>query len=351
MRVFLPILVLLLSPWAAQADSCLALKNEPLFTGIVSKLDEARSKSIETLGFRVYDFPILLTSEEAPLCIGFYIKGKVEFKILTAPLDIANGTYDFRNEFNKMSAENEQQLKFLIEDRKIGEFLIYRIKKGLVDDFDDNLQNSLRTHFAFMVHEGFHLLGQDAWFKRSHYKPGKPYVSWSTEGRNFINSTCYGPRQDVKDVAYSEIDLLKTAMTQAYIQNDRPGALKTVRNFLKVRTGRYEMLKNQQFHPDTWDNSEGCPHGEAFMEHMEGTAKFVEMIYLLGTNLVRIEEWLNPISGKYLGKEFYVLGSLQLGLLYKLDPNFAELAGLIQNGGEPPDISLYTSRLQKLISY
>ncbi len=54
MRFFMPILVLLLSPWAAHADQCQALKNEPLYTGIVAKLEEARSKQIETLGFRLY---------------------------------------------------------------------------------------------------------------------------------------------------------------------------------------------------------------------------------------------------------------------------------------------------------
>lgn len=347
MRFFMPILVLLLSPWAAHADQCQALKNEPLYTGIVAKLEEARSKQIETLGFRLYDFPILITSAEAPLCVALYQQGKIEFSVLTRQLDVPNGRYDFRNENNKMSQADEKQLKFLIQDRKIGTFLIYKISKGLSDDYED-LQDSLRDHFAFMVHEGFHLLGQGSLFNMAHYKPGKRYVSWTSEGRKFISSTCYGPQKDVLDATNLEISLLRAAIGQAYVHNNSIEAAKTARQFLTVRDRRYDILKDSKFYPKSWEQAEGCPFGEAEMEYTEGTAEFVELIYLLGTNLIRIDQWINPRREKYVGSQYYVLGSLQLLLLQKLDPKFAALAEKIKQGGSPPAESFYTSRLREL---
>lgn len=350
MRIYLPILALLLSPWAAQADQCQALKNEPLYTGLVAKLEEARIKRIEILGFRLYDFPILITSVEAPLCVALYQQGKVEFVTLTRQLEVSNGAFDFRNDENKMSQGDEEQLKFLIEGRKTGTFMIYKISKGIHDDYE-NIKDSLRVHFALMVHEGFHMLGQSTLFNESHFKSGKPYVSWSSEGREFIKATCYGQRKDAKDATDFEIALLRTAMAQAYIQNNQSGALETVRRFLQVRSGRYSLLKDHKFHPESWDNGEDCANGEAEMEHMEGTAKFVELIYLLGTNLIRIDQWLSPISKKYedIGSQYYILGSLQLMLLYKLDPQFSTLAATIQSNGPAPSLSFYTSRLKELV--
>lgn len=349
MQIFLPILVLLFSSLSAHADQCQTLKNEPLQAGLVAKLDEARNKHIEILGFRLYDFPILITSAEVPLCVALYQQGKVEFTTLTRPLEVANGKYDFRNEHNKMSQSDEEELKFLIEDRKIGTFLIYKISKSLRDDYEE-LTDSLRVHFAIMVHEGFHLLSQGSLFNMAHYKSDKPYVDWTSEGRKFIKSTCYGPRKDIEDDTNLEISLLKTAIVQADIKNSQIDVANTVRKFLTVRDRRYEMLKDSKFHPESWDLAEGCPFGEAAMEYTEGTAEFVELIYLLGTDLIRIDQWINPQTNKYIGSQYYVLGSLQLLLLHKLDPQFSVLSAKIEKGGIPPAESFYTTRLRELVS-
>lgn len=349
MRLFLPIFVLLLSPLAAQADSCSALKNDPLYMGLVGKLNEARDSHVEIFDFRIYDIPILLTTNDAPLCIALYQKGQVEFFTLAQPLMIPNGYYDFRNEFNKLSQDDERRLSFLIEGRKMDAFLIYKIDKTISDEYEKDA-TPVRAHFAFLVHEGFHLFGQGYPIERSLYKPGIPYVSWTREGKIFIKENCYGPRPDVSRAKDLEMELLKTAINQIYINDDPTAAVKTLQSFLATRETRYALLKDSLFFPDSWFAGESCARGEAVMEYLEGTAKFVEFIYLLQTNLIRVDQWLNPRINKYLGSDYYILGALQLALLYKMDPQFSSLTPILKNDFLVQNSSFYTARIKSLLS-
>ncbi len=348
MRSFLPILVLLLSSWTAQADQCAGLKSEPLFKGLISKLDESKKKQIDVLGFRFYDFPILLTGKDAPLCAALYLNSKVEFFHLEHEFEIANGSYTFRNEYNKLEPRDEQQLKFLIEGRKIETFIIYRIEKGLPDEYEVQ-DDTLRVHFGFLAHEGFHFFKQRSLFNMEHYTAGKPYVSWSAEGREFIKAHCYGPREDAAKASDLELSLLRTAVRQAYLENNPDEARKTIQQFLAVRKGRYELLKDTKFHPDSWSQAETCSNGEAEMEYLEGTTEFVETNYQLETGLISIDQYIKPRFEKGRGGRYYSLGSLQLFLIKKLDPDYLAFAEKIEEGGTPPQESFYTSRLRELV--
>jgi hypothetical protein len=332
----------------AWADSCVQLKAEPLTSELILQLDLARANNTEVIGFRLYDYPILITSANAPLCLAFYNQAKVEYFTLTQALAIQNGIYSFRDELNAMSAGDEEQLKFLIQDRKITKFLIYKITQ--IEDEYQKATNTLRVHFAFLAHEGFHLMAQNTHYNTSHYLQGQPYYSWSAEGRKFIEDTCYGPQKSIQDLAHKEIALLREAVAQAFSTNQVTFAFENIRQFLAVRAERYALLKDSQFQPGNWPVPESCAQGEAVMENIEGTADFVETIYLLKAGLIKIEEWITPQANKYVGSEYYTLGALQLMLLYKLDPQFAQLEKAIQEGGPAPAESIYTRRLRELVS-
>lgn len=346
--IFFFILLGLSAP--AFGQSCADLQTDSLYQELLQQLQQDEAENRQALGFRLYNYPIVFTGESGPLCAALYLNGKIDYINLEAPLEFRNGYYTFRNSHNPLSAHNEAQLQEIIVNREIGTFLIFNVKRGISDHFDGP-SNSVRVYYAFLVHEGFHFLEQGSYFNPSHLSPGLPYIGWSDQGREFIRQNCYNSTEDVLNKTEQELTLLKEALRLSYLENSRPEAFEKIRQFLNVRNQRYELLRDRLFHPEPWDEAETCAHGEAFMEYQEGTADFVEHQYLFNAGLLLIEEYLTYDFSLYRGgSEYYTLGSLQLLLIQKWDPDFQSFQQQIRNGGIPPALSVYTMRLQSLVN-
>jgi len=351
MKFFKPLIVSVLTFYssAAMAEDCEYLENDEIFVQIIDQLNADKAQGLSALRFNVYDYPILLTSENAENCVALY-NSTVTFHELESPLEIENGYYSHRDELNPMSEKDEEQLRFMIVDQGVDSFLIYKINENMQDEYSGS-ENSLRSHYAFLVHEGFHLLAQESYFSWSHYSDGAPYTSWSSEsGRGFLREQCYGEfGSPLQERISSEIRKLYSALT--HLNEGREAeAMEEVRLFVGMRESRYASLKESLFHPKGWASPENCSKGEAFMENLEGVANYIESKYMLQNKLIVMELLLAGKGDRANrgGSEYYTFGMLQLLILERLDLNFHEIVEAIQTGGEPPETPLFLERLKAL---
>ncbi len=324
----------------ASADSnCELFTKSQNIQEIFNLISLSKSSGVAPLGFKVHTQKLVFFDQKNyPLCFVLYHQDKLHTFPLKKIAEIENGIYNFRDKDNLLSPTDEKQVSLPLRKLGIEKFLIYNFDSNGIDSFSGE-ESTTRYHFSFIIHEGYHLLKQRG-VVLNNWDFDQPYFDWSySQGREFVSSNCYTFNEKVQRSFQSEQKALVEGYRSIVIGGNKNGAFASLKKFIKIRSDRYNTLAPVKLTHPSWKSAGNCQGAEAYLEHLEGGAEYVEISYLLKLGLIKPAD---IISSHYLShystkSAYYVTGMLQLLLAPYLISDFGALERAMMKPNENQD--------------
>jgi len=316
--------------YAKSQTGCDSFANSGIAHEILQLVAKSKQLSITHLNFKIHEKILILTdSKYYPLCALVSQNGIILEKVtLNTPLENSNGIYTFANTLNPLGEQDQRQLSQALSKITEKEFFIYNTGVSFLDAFDNQKSNTLRYHFAFIVHEAFHLLGQ-TWRNNAalHDVQQAHFGFNNSQVQSFVQDRCYGGTPEIKNHFKTEIEFLSQAYQNA-LEGKKDEAFKRLADYIKQAEKRYLLTDSLDitFSHESWLRKATCHEVEEELKFKEGGAEFVEVSYLQSLNLIAPLDLIQNTDyvNFYIreGSSFYYIGMLELTVLKLLDTNF-----------------------------
>ncbi|MDA8792780.1 hypothetical protein N9N67_06010 [Bacteriovoracaceae bacterium] len=345
-------------------NNCKNFEDSPLVQEINKTFIKAKNENISPIGFKVYDFPIVLTDQRNyPNCGTMLLEGRIKKTIqLNTNISFSNGTYLFVNK-DKHKPYFDAFKKYTTNQNILFYNLANTYEERFVEKSNSQYSNDLPEHIGFIVHEAFHLFYQKT---RTLNKPilrNHSHFDWLNEDHryNLLLPICYSQkskdpnlleiiRNENRSLRYSYLKTIKPDINfeETEYENgwsDDYNSLSAndyLYNYVTLRKSRYKMLSGNQQSPfgpviksEGWEREVTCAEFEAEANYIEGTALFIEISYLHDLKLISPYEFAidnhelfsnrNSYSLNYLSKasgylRYFYIGMMELFLLKEIAP-------------------------------
>jgi len=263
---------------------------------------------------------LILDSEISDQC-GLIVRNNEPALFLQFPFSYRppNGVYE--------TYYDSPSKRYVFEPKSFYDFLNTKIKEhtliydvqgfvALAKKANINLSDPAMFNSSVIIHEAFHLFGQDngqdePYWKRNQENP-------VTASREKIVEQCY-QQLEIKSLFESELKNLKDAV--AFVDSGRNSeAIIKAKQFVANRHQRYQKLS--RINLGTSQKPATCEIAENYYEKMEGVPTFVAYISLENFG-DRFVEAMKPFTPNEF---FYPLGEYQLRFLHKICPAFDKVA-------------------------